>query len=136
MNLLKQRPKKLLIISLIPCFILQTNVNQEMVINFMNILYQRLDADSTTISAGRTSDSLAYTFSATNGGREGTVIHFYGPNIAQPTAARSLHVNSYANAWLVDYAWTHNQSVAYDGFSFIAYSGSITGLVCVYGMRK
>lgn len=71
----------------------------------------------------------------------GFIVDFYGPYLAQPTALRSVTVsldNTIDTPVIYDCAATHNQSTAYDGFSF--YTGTtlatLTGRVAVYGMRK
>jgi hypothetical protein len=104
---------------------------------------QRLRADSTTISGARTTadswqpffrvgDSTATTL------RGGAIIYLFGPKLAQPTAMRTVIVDTTSGAYFQDAAGTHNQSTAYDGLTCLASaaSRSITGLVCVYGMRN
>jgi len=101
-------------------------------------VYQRLDADSTTISASRTTSNIWYFSASTGSGYGGMVAQIYGPYLAQPTAFRSTNVDAYANAWLPDYAGTHNQSTAYDGFTLSVFNNNLTlsGRIAVYGMRK
>lgn len=95
---------------------------------------QLLYATGTSVGAVRTSDNSALVMPTDNVWRNGTTIYMFGPNLAQPTAGRSLNVRSIDNAYLIDFAWTHNQSVAYDGFTFGPTSGGISGLVSVYGL--
>jgi len=97
---------------------------------------QTLSASSTSISAGRASSDFAVFSGADDTQRAGTVGYFYGPFLAQPTAFRSVWVTGYANAYLGDYAVTHNQSTAYDGFNLYTFTGTVSGRVAVYGMRK
>ena len=68
--------------------------------------------------------------------RSGTIAYFYGPYLTQPTAFRSVSAAGYLNAWMSDQASTHNQSTAYDGFNLYTFTGSVSGRVAVYGMRK
>ncbi len=101
---------------------------------------QYLNATTTTVSGFRqtTSQSELNQF-----GNDtcGLVANFYGPFLAQPTAVRTVTCGSdgaIATPTIYDCATTHNQSTAYDGFSFYTGSGLtlLTGRVAVYGMRK
>lgn len=97
---------------------------------------QFVDADSTTVSGARTTRDYWAFVPADDSQRSGTVANIYGPYLAQPTAFRTVSASGYSNAWLVDYAGTHNQSTAYDGITLYQASGSFTGLIAVYGMRQ
>ena len=97
---------------------------------------QNLDADGSAVSGSRASSDFFVLGPADDTLRSGTIGHFYGPYLAQPTAFRSLGASGYSNAWLSDYAVTHNQSTAYDGFNLYTFTGSISGRIAVYGMRK
>lgn len=71
----------------------------------------------------------------------GLVAFFYGPFLAQPTAVRTVTQGAdgaISTPTIYDCAVTHNQSTAYDGFSFYTGTGLalLTGRVAVYGMRK
>lgn len=97
---------------------------------------QFLDSDSATVSGARaTRDYWAFA-PADDSQRSGTVANIYGPYLAQPTAFRTVSASGYSNAWLVDYAGTHNQSTAYDGISLYQATGSFGGLLAVYGAVK
>lgn len=97
---------------------------------------QMLNADSTTVSGAR------YTQTETNltliGGTPsmGFQLYLYGAYLAQPTAGRTSTVVNYLDATLRDFAFTHNQSTSYDGFTFFVASGSFTGKLAVYGVRS
>ena len=100
-----------------------------------NYVWQYLDVDSTTVSAGRFTDSkwrvaLEYTTQ-----RGGDTVHIYGPFLAQPTAYRLINVAGYQSAGLFDAAGTHSLSTSYDGITFITTGSTITGAVQVYGIR-
>jgi hypothetical protein len=101
-----------------------------------NYVGQYISADGTAIGAGRTTDTYTAANNTLITSREGFVLHTYGPNLAQPTAGRSITVNSLSSARIADYAWTHSLSTSYDGITFFRSTTSFTGLVCVYGMRK
>lgn len=68
--------------------------------------------------------------------RDGHIGYFYGPYLAQPTAVRSVTCYGEDGARIFDTASTHNQSTSYDGFTMFVDSGSFSGRVAVYGMRK
>ena len=97
---------------------------------------QYLEADSTTVGGARqTYNYLAGIAYAYNVQRAGQSINIYGPALTQPTAFRSVSAYDYASALITDVAGTHNQSIAYDGFTVYSDSYNITGLVSVYGIR-
>ena len=98
---------------------------------------QYLDADGATVAGARRVASDFWGFTpADDSQRSGTVAWFYGPYLAQPTAFRSIAASGYSDAWIVDYAGTHNQSTAYDGLTLYQSTGTFGGLLGVYGMRK
>lgn len=95
---------------------------------------QYLTGTGTLIDAARTTSDLAKFSILSSSQRNGLTAYFYGPNLVQPTAFRSITINGLSDARLDDHAGTHNQSTAYDGFTLIAESGNFTGLVSVYGL--
>ena len=99
-------------------------------------VYQNLAAYGATVAASRTTASEYRISNVTGNLKSGLVLNVYGPFLTQPTAARSASCTTYDNAEINDYAGTHNQSTSYDGFTLIAASGTISGRVAVYGMRK
>jgi len=96
--------------------------------------YQYIQASSTTVVAGRTTTNFGYINAGANTRRDGTTVYFYGPNLAQPTAFRSVTMYDANSAVIFDMANTHNQSTAYDGFTLFTDIGTATGLVTVYGL--
>lgn len=96
---------------------------------------QYLTGTGTTTDAARTTSDLAKFSILSSSQRNGLTAYFYGPNLVQPTAFRSITMNGLSDARLDDHAGTHNQSTAYDGFTLIAESGNFTGLVSVYGLK-
>lgn len=100
-----------------------------------NYVYQQLFGNSTTVSGQRlTAQSSAWTGYLSSSQRSGNTVYIYGPNLAQPTAGRVVNVAGLNNAAIVDYAWTHSLSTAYDGFTFLGLT-SMSGSVAVYGLR-
>ena len=98
---------------------------------------QELNAYGTTVSGGArfVSDS-GYFIASTSAQNSGSSLFLFGPYLAQPTAWRQVNVTSYSSAAIFDLVGTHNQSVSYDGFSFVPTSTySLTGTLSVYGIR-
>jgi hypothetical protein len=96
---------------------------------------QYLDANNTTISGAR--QALTYGRGAYAAGtqRGGFTYNIYGPALTQPTAWRCISSSDGNSAYIFDVAGTHNQSVTYDGITFLQMgSGLFTGLVSVYGL--
>ena len=96
---------------------------------------QYWSAGSTTVSAARVTDTFGYIGARGNTQRAGFVATIYGPYLAQPTALRSTVADDASSATVTDYAFTHNVSTAYDGFTMYV-TGTVSGRVAVYGMRK
>jgi hypothetical protein len=102
-----------------------------------NYTYQRLDVSNTTVAASRSTSQTSGRISSTDTTqRYGFILNLYGPNLAQPTAYRTVTVEGLNNAGILDYAGTHSLSTGYDGITIYPGSGSFSGRVAVYGMRK
>lgn len=103
-----------------------------------NYTYQRLLADSTSVTGSRTSSqTAAFVGSLSNTARSGQHIYLYGPGLAQPTAGRNLDVDGYQSASIDDYAFTHSLSTAYDGFTLFPSGGAnMTGACTIYGLSQ
>ena len=101
-----------------------------------NYVQQYILANDTTISAVRTSAATYIALGNIESGYDGLTCYVYGPNLAQPTASRSVTVETTSSARIVDYACTHSVSSAYDGITLFVTSGSnsMSGLVSVYGL--
>jgi len=99
-----------------------------------NYVRQSLNADSTTVNADRATTSN-FNLQLVGTPANGFTSHWYGPNLAQPTAFRSVSVSGRSNGYIVEQAGTHSLSTAYDGFTATAISCNITGRVAVYGLR-
>jgi len=97
---------------------------------------QELTADNTTVSGARVTSDFGE-IGARGPGYTGYHLYSYGPALAQPTAARVVNVqNATGGIRIKDYAFTHNQSTAYDGFTLYPESSDITGALCVYGLSQ
>ena len=93
-------------------------------------------AASTSVSAERTTVNYGTWGARGNTQRAGFTAYLFGPNLAQPTAWRSVMADDYQSAAVTDFAGTHNQSTSYDGVNLIASGGSFTGAVTVYGFNQ
>lgn len=103
-----------------------------------NYTTQVLDADSTTVSAARVTETngrfgVQVDSPAINSGWH---LYLYGPALAQPTASRGVCGSAGGNARIRDDASTHSLSTAYDGISLFASTGTLTGALTVYGLSQ
>jgi hypothetical protein len=102
-----------------------------------NYTWQRIEANSTTVSGSRsTGDNQSNIHRMFNVQRTGFVLNTYGPFLTQPTAWRTTVVADEASASIYDVVGTHSQSSAYDGITLFPSTGSITGLVTVFGFNQ
>lgn len=97
---------------------------------------QSIQAAGTSVSGGRTTQDYANMAFGWGTQRNGSHVSIYGPFLAQPTAARSVSGMDFSSAIIEDTAFTHNQSVSYDGLTVYLTSGNITGALQVYGVRS
>ena len=97
---------------------------------------QRLSAGSTTVTAARTTSSAWAAWQANTAQYNSASFEVFRPFIVGTTQLQTLLVSSDTNAYMAMYVGTHNQSVSYDGISFIYPSGTITGTLRVYGYRN
>ena len=98
---------------------------------------QYLISYSTTNIAARETSQTSFRFGGTaSSNRSGSTVYIYGPNLAQPTAARNVALSGVDGAQMFNDAGTHSLSTAYDGVTIFPASGNITGLVTVYGLAQ
>lgn len=67
----------------------------------------------------------------------GNIMYFYGPQMSERTAYRTISAFDEGSAMIMDEGGTHDQSVSYDGLSLINASAgrSLSGRITVYGLR-
>lgn len=100
-------------------------------------VHQSLEANSTTVGAARAAENYGAIMAGNATQRNGSTTYVFGPNLAQPTAWRTVQVNDFSSARLLDFAGTHNQSTSYDGFTLLPFGGpSISGEIAVYGCNQ
>jgi hypothetical protein len=97
---------------------------------------QTLSAYNTTISSGRYTFDNGLLGASSNAQKNGVTVYVFGPNLVQPTATRTVAVDSENGARFFDYATTHNQSTSYDGITLYPVSGDMTGLITVFGFNQ
>jgi hypothetical protein len=97
---------------------------------------QWIAAQGTTVSANRvTSSSATYIGSiATIPG--GLSCYFFGPFLAQPTAIRNVEIFGQNSAEMFDFASTHSTATSYDGLKMQTGTGTMTGLLTVFGFNQ
>jgi hypothetical protein len=99
---------------------------------------QRINADSTTVSAERNSSETAGRLTNLEGLTiyGGISQYLFGPYLAQPTASRTVVVDTKSSARILDFATTHSVSTAYDGITLLNNNGTDSGLVTVFGFNQ
>lgn len=100
-------------------------------------LTQYLLADGTSVSGSRITGSDAGRCSYfSSAQRNGFDARIYRPQLAQPTALRSVSASGLNNAYIRDYAMTHSVSTSYDGFTmWVSGATRFTGQIAVYGLK-
>jgi hypothetical protein len=102
-----------------------------------NYTYQLLRAGSTSVTGSRASaDDKGGIGGVSISLMSGEHFYLYGPALAQPTATRAVNVSGISDARIDEYATTHSLSTAYDGFTFYAITGNMTGTCTVYGLSQ
>lgn len=71
--------------------------------------------------------------------RDGHTMYLFGPYLSQTTVTRSVPAwSGYNNtgAEIYDFATTHTVSSSYDGITIFPGSGSITGIITIFGFNQ
>lgn len=101
---------------------------------------QRLRVSGTSATSARDTTTLwssgAGIWRSTANVLNGAAIDFWRPALAEPTSIIVHDLDTGDGATLELKAATHNQSTAYDGFSLITSTSTITGTLWVYGYKK
>lgn len=106
-----------------------------------NYHWQYVRANNTTLSAARGSALTTGAIGSvdiTGTARDGHLLYLYFPFTASATSTRSVEAYSGFNnpgAEIYDYAGYHSLAASYDGITIYPGSGSISGLISIYGMR-
>lgn len=99
--------------------------------------YQYLYANSTSITAGRSTTSYFSISYGGNGSLGGMTSYVFGPALAQPT----VHVASGSPVWaasptIYDWGETHSASTAYDGLTLFPDSTTMSGMLRIYAFNQ
>lgn len=97
---------------------------------------QLLTADGNTLSGSRSTADYGWFMPSSSTIESGGVCYIYGPCLAQPTAYRVVSAQGTLNAYIGDYAVTHNQATSYDGLTMLRSGFSYTGRVTVFGFNQ
>lgn len=99
--------------------------------------YQSIYGNSTTIGGSRSTTTSFYTGNVTSSGPSNVRITLLRPALAQHTGIIVEGMQPYlGNAWSYYTMGNHQVTTAYDGFTFLPSSGTLTGNLRVYGMRN
>jgi|688.fasta_scaffold606906_2 hypothetical protein len=99
-------------------------------------VYQLLNANTTTVSAARTTSNIWSMGGVDNDLVSSATIKLTNPFKASATGMEARFLNAAAGGIVNDYVGTHNQNTSYTGFSAIASTGNFTGYISVYGYNK
>jgi len=105
-----------------------------------NYNYQRLQANSTSVSAARSTGQTSFDLESVNGAFFTTnIVELFAPALAEPTniqLSSNLSNGAYTSPLVTFTNGNHTLSTAYDGFQFQPASSTITGTYTVYGYSK
>ena len=99
-------------------------------------VFQYISAASTSVTGARETNNYAQISVRGNTQRAGFTAYFFGPNLSQPTAYRSVVVDDLSSAAISDFAGTHNQSSSYDGLTIYGSVYAFSGAITVYGFNQ
>lgn len=100
-------------------------------------VHQQQTAEGSTAGAAQFTGDLARIANFSNVKANGFHLYFYQPAVAARSLMRTVTVSSRSsNTYWFDVIATHNQTVAYDGFTVIAAANNLTGTLTVYGFNE
>lgn len=95
---------------------------------------QQISGDNTTVGGTRVTTTSWVAASVGSAQTNGFSMYLYRPFLADQTAYSAFSMDAFSNAYMRLNVGSHNQATSYDGFTFIASSGNVTGTVTVYGL--
>jgi hypothetical protein len=101
-----------------------------------NYTRQVLYAQSTSATAVRHTGYTGFYIGLSDTSYSGFSAYLFGPALAQPTAARGSTASGSGGAYIWEEACTHSLSTAYDGITFFASAGNLSGLISVFGFNQ
>jgi len=97
---------------------------------------QLLRGDGAGVVGDRTTSNLWQSAFFASTLKNSATMDIFDPFVAAATSIQIHNARATSNALLDLFGGTHNQTVSYDGFTIFPSSGTMTGLVSVYGYRK
>lgn len=97
---------------------------------------QRAEWSGTSITLARNNSNIGTFAGSSISQRDGCVIYFFGPFLTEYTMWRATSVYGQSNASGYDTGGNHTVASSYDGFYIEATSGTLTGLITVYGLQQ
>lgn len=97
---------------------------------------QRLVVDSSTLSAARTESTIGLFGGSSSAYRDGNTLYIFGSFLTENTTWRSVGTYGEATGILIDTAGVHQVATSFDGLVITPNSGTITGLIAVYGFNQ
>lgn len=97
---------------------------------------QRLSADSTTLTALRTESANGLFGGSSSAQRDGNTLYIFGPFLSEYTVWRGVGMYGESGGVLIDTAGIHQVASSFDGLNVSPLSGTITGLITVYGFNQ
>jgi hypothetical protein len=101
-----------------------------------NYASQYLDANSTSLVGARAAGATSASIGVGETAGFWCSIDIYQPALAVATYFTSAATRSVTTPIIRDHAGGHNVATAYDGFTIYPTSGTITGVLAIYGYRK
>lgn len=99
-------------------------------------VWQRIIADGSSVSGLRQTGAGNIQINLGSTTTNGSHVYVYGPNLAQPTAVRSVSVSGNSGGYILDGAGTQSGSTQFDGFTIEPSSSDSDGTLCVYGLSQ
>ena len=97
---------------------------------------QNLSVNGTSVAGSRGTSNIAKIADVQSTLISVTTLEVFRPFVATASGFLINTLDASSGAILNPIAITHNQTVSYDGFSFIVSTGSITGQVSIYAYAK
>lgn len=97
---------------------------------------QYANADGTTRIASRSESTSGMCGGSSSASRDGNTVYIFGPYKAEYTVWRGVGMYGESQAVLHDTAGIHQVATSYDGLYITPLSGTITGLITVYGFNQ
>ena len=99
-------------------------------------VYQYLQANSTSVNAGRATSTGGLFSSGGNSLMSGVTGYIFGPYLAQPTAHASKSGSSENGSRVFDCAGTESSSTQWDGFKIVTTAYAFSGIITVFGFNQ